>query len=96
MDMKTLVRVNVDRSIAIALVIIGAVALIVGWLGVSGTGLAAAQIPYLVSGGLGGVVLIVMGCTTWVSADLHDEWRRLDAIEERLEQLTSARGDGSR
>jgi hypothetical protein len=89
MEMKTFVRANADRVIAVGLVLVGVVALVVGWFGVSGTGLAAEQIPYLVSGGLGGVVLIVIGCTAWVSADLQDEWRRLDAIEEQLEQLAS-------
>ena len=93
MEMKTFVRANADRVVAVGLVVVGIVALIVGWFGVSGTGLAAEQIPYLVSGGLGGIVLIVIGCTAWVSADLQDEWRRLDAIEEQLEQLASSRPD---
>ena len=91
MEMKTFVRANADRVVAFGLVVLGIVALIVGWFGVSGTGLAAEQLPYLVSGGLGGVVLIVIGCTAWVSADLQDEWRRLDAIEEQLGQLASSR-----
>jgi len=91
MDVKTFVRANADRVVAVGFVIVGAVAIVVGWFGVSGTGLAAEQIPYLVSGGIGGVVLIVIGCTAWVSADLQDEWRRLDAIDERLERLVSGR-----
>ena len=91
MDVKTFVRANADRVVAVGFVIVGAVAIVVGWFGVSGTGLAAEQIPYLVSGGIGGVALIVIGCTAWVSADLQDEWRRLDAIDERLERLASGR-----
>ena len=91
--MKAIVRANVDRVVAIAVVIFGAIALVIGWLGVSGTGLAAEQIPYLVSGGLGGVVLVVVGCAVWVSADLQDEWRRLDAIEERLTELAGGHAD---
>lgn len=88
MDLKALLRANADRVIACGLVLIGAVAVVLGWIGVSGTGLAAEQIPYLVSGGIGGLLLVVVGCTAWVSADLQDEWRRLDAIEEHLDQLT--------
>ena len=57
----------------------------------SGTGLAAQQNPYLISGGLGGLGLIAIGCTIWISADLQDEWRRLDSLEERLHELTSTR-----
>ena len=93
MDVKTFVRANADRVVAVGFVIVGAVAIVVGWFGVSGTGLAAEQIPYLVSGGIGGVVLIVIGCTAWVSADLQDEWRRLDAIDERLERLGLGRAN---
>jgi hypothetical protein len=91
MEMKSFVRANLDRVIAVALGVVGLILLIVGWIGVSGTGLAAEQIPYLISGGLGGIGLIAIGCTMWVSADLQDEWRRLDALEERLGDLRSSR-----
>jgi hypothetical protein len=93
MDLKTLVRTNADRVVAVGLVLLGGVILVLGWIGVSGTGLAAEQIPYLVSGGIGGLLMVIVGCTTWVSADLQDEWRRLDAIEEHLASL--ARNGGS-
>lgn len=95
MDIRAFVRANADRVFAVGIVIVGFVVLGVGWFGVSGTGLAAEQIPYLVSGGIGGLILIVIGCTAWVSADLQDEWRRLDAIEERLSQLPSAHPSGA-
>src|SRR5205085_12349323 len=58
MEMKTLLRANWDRVIAVALVVLGAVALIVGWFGVSGTGIAAEQNPYIISAGVGGIALI--------------------------------------
>lgn len=90
MEMKTLLRANWDRVLAIVLVLLGVLALILGWFGVSGTGLAAEQNPYLISGGLAGIALITIGCTIWVSSDLQDEWRRLDALEERLTELASA------
>ncbi|MHB8467172.1 MAG: hypothetical protein ACYDH6_05620 [Acidimicrobiales bacterium] len=87
MELKNFVRVNWDRTAAAAMVVFGVVALILGWWGVSGTGLAAEQNPYLISGGLVGIALIGVGCTLWLSADLQDEWRRLDAVEERLAEL---------
>jgi hypothetical protein len=90
MDMKAFLRANWDRALAAVLVLLGVIALIIGWWGVSGTGLAAEQNPYLVSGGLLGLALIGIGCTLWLSADLQDEWRRMDAVEERLAQLASA------
>lgn len=87
MEMKSFVRANLDRVIAVVLAAVGVIAIIVGWFGVSRTGLAAEQIPYVISGGIGGIALIALGCTAWMSADLQDEWRRLDALEERLQDL---------
>lgn len=104
MDLKVFLRANWDRALAVVLGIVGVVALILGWFGVSGTGLAAEQNPYIISGGLVGIALIAIGCTVWLSADLQDEWRRLDALDERLGRLVEAptaaeaparrRGDG--
>jgi hypothetical protein len=89
MDVKTFLRSQWDRVAACCLVILGAAALVLGWFGVSGTGLAAEQNPYLISGGLVGLALIGVGCTLWLSADLQDEWRRLDSLEERLSELVA-------
>lgn len=90
MEMKAFLRANWDRALAVVLAFVGVVALILGWFGVSGTGLAAEQNPYIVSGGLVGIALIAIGCTVWLSADLQDEWRRLDVLEERLGRLAEA------
>ena len=74
-----------DRALAVVLTVAGAVLLIVGWFGVSGQGLTSLQIPYVVSGGLGGIFLMGVGAALWLSADLRDEWRKLDRIEAVLE-----------
>lgn len=81
MEMKRLLRANWDRALAVGLLVLGALALLVGWIGTSGTAIAAEQNPYIISGGLGGIALIIVGCTVWLSADLQDEWRQLDALE---------------
>ena len=73
-----------DRAGAWLCVIAGAVALIIGYFGVSGTLETGKQIPYVVSGGLAGLFLLGLGALLWVSADLRDEWRKLDAIDRRL------------
>ena len=62
----------------------GILALVLGWVGASGTEFVAKQVPYIVSGGLGGLVLLMIGGTLWLSADFRDEWRALDRIEARL------------
>lgn len=73
-----------ERTTAVALVAIGLVVLLLGWIGVSGVSRPEEQIPYLVSGGILGLFLLAVGSTLWLSADLHDEWSKLDAMEETL------------
>jgi peptidoglycan/LPS O-acetylase OafA/YrhL len=75
-----------DRVLAWAFVAFGAIALIAGWVGVSGSPYAASQLPYIISGGIGGIFLLGVGATLWLSADLRDEWRKLDCIEEALRE----------
>lgn len=77
-------RGQYDRASAVVLTLAGAVCLIVGWVGASGTGLTAKQIPYVISGGLGGIFLMGLGAALWLSADLRDEWVKLDRIEHVL------------
>ena len=80
-------RAQWDRLLGIAAVVAGAVTLLVGYLGVSGTSYTAEQLPYIVSGGLVGVVLLAGGGTLWLSADLRDEWLVLADIRTELQRL---------
>jgi len=86
MDMTTWVRAQWDRVVAWLLVAAGLVALLVGWIGVSGTPYLAEQLPYLVSAGMLGLFLLGLGATVWISADLRDEWRKLDEVAELLSE----------
>ena len=95
MDMTTWVRAQWDRVLAWALIAAGLVALLVGWIGVSGTPYLAEQLPYLVSAGMLGLFLLGLGATVWISADLRDEWRKLDEVAELLaEHRTVETGPG--
>ncbi|MFB9729540.1 hypothetical protein [Haloechinothrix salitolerans] len=86
----TRARTQWDRLLAIMFAIAGAVVLATGWFGVSGTAYPAEQMPYLISAGLGGLFLLGVSAVLWLSADLHDEWRKLDRIENAV---LSARAD---
>jgi hypothetical protein len=74
-------RTQWDRVSAWCFIGVGAIAIVVGWNGVSSEALTAQQVPYIVSGGIGGLFLLGVGTMLWLSADLRDEWRKLDAIE---------------
>ena len=84
MDLMKLAKKQWDRSAGIVFSVIGVIALIKGWMGVRGTPVLAEQTRYIVSGGIGAIVLLGLGATLWISADLRDEWRKLDRIEESL------------
>ena len=84
MNVLSYVKAQWDRVGAWVCVALGAVALLVGWVGVSGTAYTAEQIPYIVSGGLVGLFLLGVGAMLWLSADLRDEWRKLDAVHQTL------------
>lgn len=95
MDLNSLLKSQWDRAGAVALSVIGLIFLLVGWIGVSGTAYLAEQAPYILSGGVGGVFLLGIGATLWISADLRDEWRKLDRIEAALGNGTLRWADDS-
>ena len=83
-DVRLLLRAERDRAIAYALIVAGAIGVLVCWIGVSGTPFVADQLSYIASGGIGGLFLLAFGLSLLVSADHHDEWRKLDRIEAAL------------
>jgi hypothetical protein len=87
MNLGNWLRLAWDRAAAVALIAAGAVALILGWIGVSGEAFPAKQLPYLISGGIAGVFILGVGTMCWLSADMRDEWTKLDRIEEALNRL---------
>lgn len=84
MDLTNWLRAQWDRVAAWLMIVGGVIALLIGWLGVSHTAYLAEQMPYVVSAGMFGLFLLGLGATTWLSADLRDEWRKLDEIAELL------------
>ena len=85
MELMTFVRQQWDRIAAGVSLLAGALAILLGWLGVSGTTHVAAQLPYFLSGGLFGLFLLGIGHMLWTSADIRDEWSELRAIRLLLE-----------
>jgi hypothetical protein len=86
-----------DRVGAWVAIGLGLLLLLLGWQGVSRVPFVEEQLSYLASGGLGGLFLLGVGSTLWLSADLRDEWRQLDRLEERCAALERqlATGDAS-
>ncbi|MFA5889797.1 MAG: hypothetical protein WDA27_02400 [Actinomycetota bacterium] len=72
------------------LIAVGVLALLLGYLGVSRQALVAKQIPYLVSGGIPGMVLVAIGAFFVATEDLRRELQRIEVLEEKVAQLHSA------
>jgi hypothetical protein len=89
MDLTTWLRNQWDRVAGATAAFLGVITLVLGWVGVSGTGLTAEQIPYVISGGLGGLFLLGLGAALWLSADMRDEWRSIEALRQAVERTTA-------
>jgi multisubunit Na+/H+ antiporter MnhB subunit len=87
MELWKWLRVAWDRAAALAVIAVGAVVVVIGWMGVSGEAYPAKQLPFMMSGGVGGIFLLGVGALFWLSSDLRDEWTKLDRIEEALVRL---------
>ena len=70
-----------------ALVGAGLLALLLGYIGVSGESLVAKQLPYLVSGGLVGIALVFLGAVLLGLHDLAGLSRRVEAVERQVGDL---------
>jgi hypothetical protein len=85
MEIARWIKSQLDRVLAIVACIAGLVLVGIGWAGVSRSTLVTQQIPYLASGGLFGIFLLGISATLWLSADLRDEWRKLEDIHRSLD-----------
>jgi hypothetical protein len=69
---------------------IGALTLLVGYLGISREAIVAKQIPYLISGGIGGLALLIIGAVFLGTEEVRRDAARLDRLESMVEQLHAA------
>ena len=66
---------------------LGVIVIFVGWFGVSGQALVAKQLPYLISGGLGGVALVGVGAALIGTERLRRDAGRMARLEDMVEEL---------
>ena len=69
------------------LVALGALAILLGYLGVSRESLVAKQLPYLISGGIFGLGLVALGAYYLMTEDLRRDSGRLDRLERMVLEL---------
>ena len=69
---------------------VGFILVLVGYLGISREALVAKQLPYLISGGIGGIALVVFGAMLVGSEDLKRASERIDHLERMVGELHAA------
>ena len=70
-----------------ALVGLGFIFVLVGYLGISREALVAKQLPYLISGGIGGIALVGLGAMLVGTEDLKRTQERIDKLERLVDDL---------
>jgi hypothetical protein len=98
-------RLPVERIVAFigaALVGVGIPLIILGWYGAAHTPYTFEQIPYMISGGLLGLALTMLGglfyFAYWLTRQVHETRRQSDqteAVYRRIEALLSSNGHGT-
>jgi hypothetical protein len=83
----------------IVLALVGVVVVLVGYWGASGTAVVADQVPYLISGGVLGLALTLIGCALflrysltrylrfWLLRSLYEERSQTDRTVEALARV---------
>jgi hypothetical protein len=78
---------------------LGAILVILGWFGASHTGRLFEQIPYMISGGLFGLVLVIAGSFAyfgyWLARLVSDERHQTNQLLEALERIEGHLANGS-
>lgn len=72
---------------AVAFAVLGGVLMVVGWIGVSQTTEVVDQLPYLFSGGLGGLVCVLIGLGLYIARNHARDQARIDELSEHLRAL---------
>jgi len=95
-----------ERIVALigaALVGIGIPLIILGWYGAAHTPYTFEQIPYMISGGILGLALVVLGglfyFAYWMTRQVHEtrlQSDRTEAVFQRMEELLSSNGHGTK
>ena len=85
------------RALAATLTVAGIVVVLIGYLGVRNQSHVELQLPYLISGGIGGLVLLGLGALVLIQYQMRVQARRFtemtDALDEWKDQaLAELRG----
>lgn len=82
---------KLGNKLALAFIAFGLLAILLGYNGAAGNLDVRAQLPYIVSGGLVGVSLVIFGSALMITQNAREDRRRLEGL---LQQLVDAQPAG--
>lgn len=91
-------QTNLSRlggQLGVLLCLIGFVLMFLGWNGAASQPFVPAQFPYLISGGVIGLGVVVVGAAMIIVQNQRQDRARLEAALDRLAAATEKRGAGA-
>jgi hypothetical protein len=79
-------------QLGVLLCLLGFAALFLGWNGAAGKNVIMAQFPYLISGGLVGLAIVIVGAALLIVQNAREDRARMEATLERLIAAVEAGG----
>jgi hypothetical protein len=82
-------RVRLGRILGMVFVVGGFVMMYLAWDGASGNNFIQSQFPYLLSGGVIGLAMVILGCTLWMLSTIRGERQVLtEKVDEMIALLS--------
>jgi len=83
---------KLGSKLALLFMFIGLAAILVGWNGAAGNISVAAQLPYIVSGGMAGVSFVIIGAAVMITQNAREDRQRLEGLLLQLVDAQHAAG----
>lgn len=81
-------------QLGVLLCLLGFVAIFFGWNGAAGKNTIMSQFPFLISGGIVGLAIVVIGSALLIVQNAREDRARLEAVLERLAVAAEAAASG--
>ncbi len=83
-------------QLGVLICLLGFGAIFFGWNGAASKNVSMAQFPFLISGGVTGIALVVIGASMLIIQNAREDRARLEAVMERMAAALEAGASGAR
>ena len=83
-------------QLGVLICLLGFGAIFFGWNGAASKNVSMAQFPFLISGGVTGIALVVIGAAMLIIQNAREDRARLEAVMERVAAALEAGATGAR